>query len=242
VTDHEFGHSWFPMIVGSDERRYAWMDEGFNTFINHYSNLAYFGDSAGRATRTDPDSIAKQMRSPIADQPVMTYPDRIRRQALGYLAYSKPGAGLRLLREAILGPERFDPAFRSYIRAWAFRHPQPADFFRAIEESSGENLDWFWRGWFLSNDVLDQAVDSVVAADSGTRVFISNREGLVMPATVELRFADGASERRELPVEIWFTDDHYTLQLPGTRRVTGVELDPDRKLPDVERGNGSWRQ
>ena len=240
VTDHEFGHSWFPMIVGSDERRYAWMDEGFNTFINYYSNLAFYGDSAGRSTRTDPDSIAKQMRSAIADQPVMTYPDRIRRQALGFLAYSKPGEGLKLLRETILGPERFDRAFRSYIRAWAFHHPQPADFFRAMEESSGENLDWFWRGWFLSNDVLDQAVDSVVAADSGTRVFISNREGLVMPATVELRFASGPAERRALPVEIWFTDDHYTLQVPGNRRVIGVTLDPDRELPDVDRLNDTW--
>ncbi|MGH7658247.1 MAG: M1 family metallopeptidase, partial [Gemmatimonadales bacterium] len=242
VTDHEFGHTWFPMVVGSDERRYAWMDEGFNTFINYYSNLDFYGDSAGRTLRTDPDSIAKQMRTTPDDQPIMTAPDLIRRNTLGFLAYSKPGAGLRILREAVLGPERFDQTFRSYIREWAEGHPQPADFFRSMSESSGESLDWFWRGWFLSTDLLDQSVESVVASDSGTTVILENNEGLVMPAPVEVVYADGTREEYNLPVEIWYLGDRYELLLSGNREVTEVILDPEKLLPDVDRANNQWER
>ncbi|MFQ5746734.1 MAG: M1 family metallopeptidase [Gemmatimonadota bacterium] len=240
VTDHEFGHTWFPMIVGSDERRYAWMDEGFNTFINHYSNLAYYGPEAARLQRTSADYIAGRMQEPIADQPIMTRPDVLRREGLGFMGYRKPGYGLILLREVILGPERFDRAFRAYISRWAFRHPQPADFFRTMEEESGEDLDWFWRGWFYSTDTLDQAVDSVTVDDDATLVHLSNRGGLVMPTSVEIRFADGAPLRLDLPVEIWTAGDEYVLGLGETSAVTSVRIDPDGMLPDVNRDNDVW--
>ncbi|MFQ5689447.1 MAG: M1 family metallopeptidase [Gemmatimonadota bacterium] len=241
VTDHEFGHSWFPMIVGSDERRYAWMDEGFNTFLNHYSNLAYFGSEAARAQRTNPDFIARRMQEPISDQPIMTWPDLLRRQGLGFMGYRKPGFGLILLREVILGPERFDRAFRAYIRHWAFKHPQPADFFRSMEESTGEDLDWFWRGWFYRTDLLDQAVDGVAVKDGHTEIRLSNREGLVMPAELEIRMGDGSSVHRTLPVEVWMTSDIFTLNLAGTPNVVAVTIDPQHRLPDVRRGNNRWK-
>jgi len=240
VTDHEFGHSWFPMIVGSDERRYAWMDEGFNTFINHYSNLAYYGPETPRLQRTSASFIAGRMQEPIADQPIMTRPDVLRRDGLGFLGYRKPGYGLILLREVILGPERFDRAFRAYISRWAFRHPQPADFFRTMEEESGEDLDWFWRGWFYATDTLDQAVDSVTVEEGNTLVHLSNRGGLVMPTSVEIEYADGDDLRIELPVEIWTASDAYVLGLGETAAVRSVTLDPDGMLPDVDRDNDSW--
>ncbi len=241
VTDHELGHSWFPMIVGSDERRWAWMDEGFNTFINHYSNLDYYGPSEMQQLRTRPDFIVTRELSPIADQVIMTYPDDIRPDGLGFLAYRKPGYGLVMLREVVLGPERFDEAFREYIRRWAYRHPQPADFFRTMDDVSGADLDWFWRGWFETTDLLDQAVDSVAVDTNGSRVFLSNRKGLVMPVPVELRFADGGTRQELLPVQIWATSNEYTLEV-SDRRVTGVRLDPQEKLPDVDRDNNTWER
>ncbi len=237
VTDHELGHNWFPMIVGNDERRYAWMDEGFNTFINHYSNLAFYGDETSRGSRTNPAGIARGMQAPNADLPIMTYPDHMQGRSLGFLAYAKPGAGLVLLRDVILGPERFDPAFRKYVADWAFKHPTPADFFRSIEDGVGEDLSWFWRGWFYSTDVLDQAVDSVVADSAGSRVFLSNQAGLVMPADVEVTFTDGTTERHTLPVEVWVGQDFYTLTVPGERLVQCATVDPGARLPDVDRSN-----
>lgn len=239
VTDHEFGHTWFPMIVGNDERRYAWMDEGFNTFINYYSNVDFYGEEATRSARVASDNIAHRMQEPIADQPTMTYPDQIRREGLGFLAYRKPGAGLILLREYILGPERFDAAFREYIKRWAFKHPQPADFFRTIEDAAGEDLDWFWRGWFYSTDRLDQAIAGVTATDDGATIEVTHLEGLLMPVELELRYADGATERLRIPVEAFATRDAHRFRL-GRSDLVGVTIDPDGLLPDINRDNNAW--
>src|SRR5690606_33022618 len=143
VTDHEFGHIWFPMIVGSNERLYAWMDEGFNSFINHYSTLAFNGgEYPSQLTR--PRTNLNYYTSPTR-QGIDTYPDVADdRLNLGMVAYRKPALGLAMLREYILGPERFDRAFKSYINAWAYKRPTPADFFNHMESAAGENLDWFW--------------------------------------------------------------------------------------------------
>ena len=239
VTEHEFGHTWFPMIVGNDERRWAWLDEGLNTFINHYSTLAYLPNAA-RLRATSAEYVAARMQEPFNDQTVMTYPDRIRREGLGFLGYRKPAVGMLLLREVVLGHERFDAALKAYIDRWAYRHPQPADFFRTIEQVSGEDLDWFWRGWFYSNDVLDQAVDSVTVAGGQTLLHLSNREGLVMPVILEVEYADRSTERHELPVEIWMQANTYAFPLDGERQVTRVRIDPDGLLPDVRRENNVW--
>ncbi len=240
VTDHEIGHTWFPMVVGSDERRHAWMDEGFNTFLNHYSGLAFYDSEPAQRGRIGPESVARFTESALADQPIMTRPDIQRPMALGYLAYSKPGYGLVLLREVVLGPERFDAAFDAYIDRWSYKHPQPADFFRTMEDVSGSNLGWFWRGWFYGTDKLDQAVDSVTVEEGITSIHLSNREGLVMPTTIEIGFTDGSSVRRDFPVEIWVRSDSYTLPLEDAPEVTSVTLDPDQVLPDVDRSNDTW--
>ncbi len=170
VTDHELGHTWFPMVVGSDERRHAWMDEGFNTFINYYSNLAYYGDRA-QESRYVNRLNGQYMADNIAglDTPIDTPPDLIARANLGLLAYRKPAYGLFLLREYILGAERFDMAFKAYIDRWAYKHPKPADFFRTIENVAGEDLDWFWRGWFYTTDTFDQSMALRPRATATTR-------------------------------------------------------------------------
>jgi hypothetical protein len=241
VTDHELGHSWFPMIVGSDERRWAWMDEGFNTFINHYSNLAEYGEAARPLIATRPENIAALMQSPTADQPIMTHPDFIRPAGLGFLAYRKPGYGLIMLRESILGKDRFDKAFRTYIDRWKYKHPKPWDFFRTIEDVSGEQLGWFWREWFYGTGTLDQAVVGVTSDSAGSHVALANRGEMVMPTVLELTFSDGGTARVTIPVETWSLSDTYTYDVGGGRTVTAVRIDPAKVYPDTDTSNNTWR-
>jgi hypothetical protein len=236
VTTHEIGHEWYPMIVGSDERRHAWMDEGFTTFINHYATLDFYGE--GAPTRLTADYIANVMVQDVAEQPIYTYPDLIPRAGLGFLAYRKPGMGLYLLREYVLGPERFDEAFRTYTRRWAFRHPQPSDFFRTMEDAAGERLDWFWKGWFYGTGLLDQQVIEVTERGGGTEVIIEQADGLLMPVELSIEYEDGASERRRIPVEAFTHEDAFTATIEGTD-VSSVTIDPDHILPDVDRSNNS---
>jgi hypothetical protein len=205
VTTHELGHQWFPLIVGSNERLYAWMDEGFNTFINIYSARTYFPNQAWLRTRGQADRWA-QFAATGRDEPGITPADRVTPELLGQVAYNKPATGLYLLRHAILDSTRFDAAFREYVRRWAFKHPTPAEFFRSMEDGVGEDLSYFWRGWFLRTDVVDQAVDSVRAVkdSSGTTytaIYLSSPGGLPMPVDLRLTFADGSVENTRLPFD-----------------------------------------
>ncbi len=240
VTDHEFGHSWFPMIVGSNERRHAWMDEGFDTFINYYSGIAYYGDDAARNSDLASDFIAGLMRSPVANQPIETAPDYIGDNGLGFLVYRKPAKGLVMLREVVLGPERFDSALRAYIARWAFKHPQPADFFRTMNDVAGEDLDWFWNGWFNTTHTLDQAIQGVAIRGKQTMIMVANRGELVMPVALHITRANGAHEQYEIPVEAWSRGEVFELLVPGNN-VAGVTIDQDGLLPDTDRTNNTWR-
>jgi hypothetical protein len=156
VLTHEIGHMWYPMMVGSDERRYAWMDEGFNTFINTFSEEDYWKRDDTAIRRLEAQRVTSLDQGPTA-QPIMTPANRYRNNDnLGSLAYVKPSIMLLALRNKVLGPEVFDSAFREYTRRWAYRHPQPADFFRTIEQVSGRDLSWFWRGFFFTTASLDR--------------------------------------------------------------------------------------
>ena len=250
VVDHELGHNWFPMIVGSDERRYAWMDEGFNTFINYDSNVAFYDRNEDRSIAgygesgrsqyvalLTPDTFVRVLDQIGERRPILTYPDRFEGNGLGVGAYFKPGMGLKVLRDAVLGPERFDSAFKAYIRRWAYKHPQPADFFRTMEDVAGEDLDWFWRGWFMTTERYDAALASV-AAEDGRAVARVETRGLVMPAVVEFAFADGTTERAAVPAEAFFTSGEAAASVAlGGRTLASARLDPDGVLPDVDREN-----
>ncbi len=245
VTTHELGHQWFPMIVGSNERLYAWMDEGFNTFMNTYSARAFYHDTTGPGG-SGIDSWAGFAGSGRDEAPSIMPADRVPGFLLGAAAYSKPAVGLFVLRHSILGDTtRFDSAFREYIRRWAFKHPTPADFFRSMEDGVGEDLSWFWRGWFYRTDVVDQAVDSVrTARDSSgntfTAIFLSNLGGLPMPVDLRLTFADGATDNVRLPVEMWFEGNHFVYVRQFPKELVKVEIDPNRNFPDVRRQNNTW--
>jgi hypothetical protein len=244
VTTHELGHQWFPMIVGSNERLYAWMDEGFNSFINIYSGRVYFPDQAWLRTRGQAEAWARFAATGL-DEPPMLPADRVVPDLLGQVAYTKPATGLYMLREAIADSARFDAAFREYTRRWAFKHPTPADFFRSMEDGLGEDLSWFWRGWFYRTDVVDQAVDSVrtqrdSVGTTVTGVFLSSPGGLPMPVDLKLDFVDGTTRNVRLPVEIWYLGSRFVYAQPFPSELIKVEIDPNKNFPDVRRGNNAW--
>ncbi len=242
VTDHEFGHNWFPMIVGTNERLHAWMDEGFNMFLNELSTAA-FNNGEYHRPQGDANRMAQGMTNP-ALEPVMSTPQNMAERNIGALVYYKPGFGMTLLRNEILGHERFDRALRTYIRNWAYKHPTPDDFFRTMENVSGENLNWFWRGWFKHNWRLDQAVGGVVYPDNdpqnGALITVDNLEKMPMPVVVEITTVSGKKERVRLPVEIWERNSSWTFRHPTTERISSVQLDPDRVFPDHNPDNNRW--
>ncbi len=242
VTDHEFGHGWFPMIVGSNERLFAWMDEGFNTFINGVSSQDF---NKGEYKQRVPNmhQSAGMLTNPDME-PIMAAPDNLKEANLGILAYFKPGSGLDILRNQVLGKERFDKAFRTYTERWAFKHPMPDDFFRTMENVAGEDLGWFWRGWFMNNWSLDQAVTKVKYvkgdAKNGAIITVENLDKMVMPVVVEIKTKSGAVSRKSLPVEIWQRNSTWSFKVDTTEELDMVTLDPDNAFPDSNDTNNVW--
>lgn len=242
VTDHEFGHNWFPMIVGSNERLHGWMDEGFNTFLNTLTT-ADFNNGEYAPARIDMHKMANYLTNPLFE-PVMTSPDNMKESSIGVLCYYKPSTGLTILREQILGKERFDFAFKNYIKDWAFKHPTPDDFFRSMENAVGEDLSWFWRGWFLNNWRADIAVNNVTYVKdnpkNGALITLSCLEKMPLPITLEIKTVSGKTEIIKLPVEIWKRNNNWTFNYPSTEALKSVTFDPERVLPDVNSENDVW--
>lgn len=240
VTDHEFGHNWFPMIVGSNERLFAWMDEGFNTFINGISTEAF---NKGEYYRKKNLGQTGDFFMNDNLEPIMVGPDNMKEKNIAALAYYKPGAGLSILRESILGPEKFDKAFRAYIERWAFKHPTPWDFFHTMENVSGEELTWFWRGWFFNKWKIDQAVKSAryVEGDfkKGILITVENIGQLPVPTTVQLKFKDGTSNNVKIPIEVWKRNTEWIFKVDSHKEINEVTLDPDSQIPDVNLKNNS---
>lgn len=248
VITHEIGHMWFPMIVGSNERVYMWQDEGFNTFINMFSEARRFpekGDEMARAG-SDRGDVEMLMQRGL-DKPINVGPDRIDPRFLGIFAYVKPSVGLQLLRQEILGPDVFDDAFRLYVKRWAYKHPTPTDFFRTMEDASGRRLDWFWREWFVENARFDQTIDTVATKKVGDSLMVAvqygSKERGVLPIHVRFTFSDGSIQNYKYPAEVWSTNtSHYVRQyaFPGDKTLTKVELDPDKLLIDINRSDNIW--
>lgn len=160
VIIHEVGHNFFPMIINSDERQWSWMDEGLNTFVQFLTEQEF--DNNYPSSRGPAHKIVDYMRMPKNQlEPIMTNSENIAQ--FGNNAYGKPATALNILRETIMGRQLFDFAFKTYCQRWAFKHPSPADFFRTMEDASGIDLDWFWRGWFYDIEPVDIAMDTVIA-------------------------------------------------------------------------------
>lgn len=263
VTIHEVGHNWVPMIIASDERKWTWMDEGLNTFLQYYAEQRYAEkfngtdiwtqttDGTYPSRRGPAPLIVDYMKNP-AQVPIMTESDLIQNN-FGNNGYAKPAAGLLMLREHILGPDVFDDAFREYSARWAFKHPQPADFFRSMEEAAGENLNWFWRGWFYTtyaNDqnlasVTEQPADSLLgSSDHGAhyyRIQVENEGQLLMPVELKITYDDGTDEFMALPADVWRGNElTFTKGFFSNKKVLKVELDPNAAFADIDMENNTW--
>ncbi len=248
VTAHEIGHNWFPMIVGSDERRFAFMDEGFNTFIDIYANDVF--NKGEYAPKRDGEYAPKggnpadEILPTIADPnapAIMTAADAVSERYRHPIEYYKPAFGLVLLREQILGKDRFDYAFRNYIHQWAYKHPQPDDFFRSMDNGAGEDLSWFWKEWFYNNWELDIALIDAryVNGDpkKGILVTVANKQKAAMPFIIEVKLKGGGTYRMHLPVETWLQNKAVTFTVPTTQEAESIKADPDNALPDINRKN-----
>jgi len=263
VTIHEVGHNWVPMIIASDERKWTWMDEGLNTFLQYYGEQLYAQkfngtdiwtqttDGTFQSRRGPAHLIVPYMKDPN-QVPIMTESDVIQNN-FGNNGYAKPAAGLYMLREHILGPELFDDAFREYSERWAFKHPQPADFFRTMEEASGENLNWFWRSWFYSTYANDQALAAVTeqSADSllghsnnGAyyyRIKVDNEGQQIMPIDLKITYDDGTDEFMAIPADVWRNNElTFTKGFFSDKKVLKVELDPYQAYADIDPSDNEW--
>ena len=240
---HEIGHNWFPMIVGSNERKYMWQDEGFNTFINQYASQQFNKGEYFHPEIRPAKVIAQQMKT--AADPLMTPSEAMNLNDYG-LYYNKTSLCLDMLRNVVLGPERFDYAFNVYINNWAMKHPLPYDFFRSMNNAAGEDLNWFWKQWFFTDWKLDQAVTGVKyvlgTPSHGAIITIENLEKAAMPVDLKITQANGKTEMLRLPVEIWQRGGSWTFKYPSTSRVQSIEIDPDHQLPDVNRGNNIFKE
>ncbi len=242
VTDHEFGHTWFPMIVGSNERKYGWMDEGFNTFINGISKGDYNKGEFQEAP-LDGHQISRYMFGERSES-ILNTPDGMKEFNIGIALYFKPAYALGLLRDQIVGRERFDYAFKKYIRDWAYKHPSPWDFFHSMDNSLGEDLGWFWKSMFLENWRLDQAITKVeyvnTKAANGALVTIENRDRMAMPVVVQYKTVSGLTGRKTLPVEIWQNNTNWKFKLDTKEELVSVVIDPDHAFPDYNPDNNLW--
>ncbi|MEO6812307.1 MAG: M1 family metallopeptidase [Ginsengibacter sp.] len=240
VTDHEFGHTWFPMIVGSNERKYGWMDEGFNTFINGIST-----EDFNKGEYIDKNKPDNSRMFGDNSETIMSTPDALIEGNIGNALYRKPGYALDLLRNEILGHERFDYAFKSYIKRWAYKHPMPWDFFRTIENVAGEDLGWFWRGMFIENYKLDQALTGVAYVENdpskGALVIIENLDKMAMPIYLQYTTASGKTGMIKIPVEVWQNGSRWIEKLNTKEKLSSVTIDPDHVFPDVNVDNNTWK-
>ena len=268
VTIHEVGHNFFPMIVNSDERQWTWMDEGLNSYMEMLAELDY--DKNFPIVRGYPKNIVRYMsgnQDRIA--PIMSKGDHV--YSFGSNAYGKPATALWILRETIMGKELFDHAFRTYSQRWMFKHPSPADFFRTMEDASGVDLDWFWRGWFYTTDVTDIGIKSVKKFQTETNsdnvefledtseglgfaekntnskyhyeITYNKPGGLVMPIIVQFTYKDGSKEKKTYPAQIWrYNDKEVTKIFSSSKELESIMIDPDLETADVDTSNNSFPQ
>ena len=234
VTDHEVAHNWFPMIINTDERRHAWMDEGFNTFVNHYSLESFYGE------REHKPDVSKYIASKYMNdlKAMNTPPDLLKSRR--HLSYRKPGYGMRFLREEILGEERFDEAWSDYIHRWAFKSPRPADFYRTMEDSGGMDLQWFFRGFFEEPMQLDQSIAEVTMNNDGVTITFENLGDWVCPVDLQITCEDASVHNYKLPVTIWAWSNQHKQSFTLPSRVDKVEIDPETNYPDINPTNNCW--
>lgn len=242
VTAHELGHMWIPMIVGANEKRYAWIDEGSTTFLENQTKPDYWPD-LGNADGEDQEAYLAVARAE-AEQSMMRHGDYYEPgPGYGTASYQKPATLLVTLRN-LLGEDTFFAAYRTFIQDWAFKHPTPWDFFNTFERVADRDLDWFWTSWYYETWVLDQAVESVTTAGGETVITVGDLGFAPMPTRLRIQTSRGGTLEREIPVTHWLGGAVSAEVRVGydAGEVVRVELDPDHLFPDVDRENNVWEQ
>lgn len=246
LISHEIGHNWYPMIVGSNERRYMWQDEGLNTYINYRANELFNNGEYNN----DPAFLRKDFFASLdynafmhSKDPLMTVSDAMDIDQ-HFQFYTKTAYGLNVLRNVVVGKDLFDYAFRKYTETWAYKHPTPYDFFRSMNNGTGEDLNWFWKQWFFTTWKLDQAVGDIKYIDNdpskGALINIENKERLIMPVIAKVIESNGRSSIVKLPAEIWQRGGSWTFKYASNSKIDKIILDPDGVLPDTNRKNNEW--
>jgi hypothetical protein len=238
VTSHELAHNWFPMIVSTDERRRAWMDEGTTDYNDNLATADFYPDYNG-----EPGEIRGYVGLARTghEGALMRYSDRLDSPShYGVHGYTKPGSLLISLRH-LLGEETFYRAYRGYIRTWAFKLPKPWDFFNYFNASTGQDLDWFWQTWYYETWTLDQSIERVTAGSQGTEIVVRDIGDAPMPTRLTITLDNGDTLNREIPVEIWLGGARTaSVTVPAGRDVTRVEIDAEGGFPDVMSKNNLW--
>ena len=241
VTVHEIAHMWFPMQVGSDEKRNAWQDEGLTRFNQSQAMREFFPGY-------DREAIARQRYLTLAgsgrEVEIMRHGDLypFGTAAYGVASYEKTTVVLAMLR-ALIGEGPFLRAYREYGRRWVGKHPQPEDFFNTFADVAGRDLTWFWRTWMFETWTLDQALGAVRPAGDSLEIVVEDRGLAPMPARIAVTRADGRVERIEVPVDVWLGGARrHAVRVAGPATVTRVEIDPDGVFPDADRANQVWQR
>ncbi|MBS1241540.1 MAG: peptidase, partial [Gemmatimonadetes bacterium] len=240
VTVHELGHMWFPMQVGSDEKRFSWQDEGLTRFNQAQGMRDFFrGYDAEAGARGDYLALATDGSEVELMRHGDQYPYGGR--AFGTASYSKMATNMMTLR-GLVGERRFLEAYRQYGRRWVGKHPTPWDFFNTFDEQLGEDLSWFWRTWWYETWTLDQAIAGVKVTADSTAITIEDRGLAPMPARVAVRRADGSTQRFEIAVDTWLGGNwRWTFKVRSAPAITSIEIDPEQAFPDTDRSNNVWR-
>jgi hypothetical protein len=235
VTVHEIGHMWFPMLVGSDEKRFAWMDEGITQFNQSQAMPDFFKGFDDEARNREPYISLAEVGGEVE---LMRHGDRYPGyNTYGTATYYKMATVMVALR-GVLGADTFNRALKEYGRRWEYKHPQPQDLFNTFEDVSGQDLSWFWRTWFYETWKLDQAIDTVVTSGDSVEVVVSNRGRAPMPVPLVVTRDGGQADTVTVPVGAWLSGlKRSTVKVAKEPTIKSIEIDPGRQFPDLDRGN-----
>jgi hypothetical protein len=239
VIAHELAHMWIPMIVSTNERHYAWMDEGTTTYNENQAKKTYYPNGPDYDLNDIKNYL--QITNTDAEGPIMRWSNHhYNGFAYGIASYPKPASMLVSLR-SLLGEETFNNALHEFIDRWKYKHPYPWDMFNTFEDVAGRDLDWFWRAWYYETWTLDQAVGNVSSQNGTTRIIIEDHGQALMPASVKITKSDGSTITRTIPVDTWLEGaTQAVITVDG--EVTKVVIDPDKNYPDTNRQNNSWQK
>ena len=241
VTLHEIAHMWFPMQVGSDERRYSWQDEGLTRF-NQAQGMREFFNGYDRLaiSRRNYETIVARGEEVELMRHGDLYPTNT--LAFSRASYDKMALNLVMLR-SLLGDSLFMRAYREYGRRWINRHPTPFDFFNTFNDVAGRDLSWFWRSWFYETWTLDHAIGAVSARGGNLEVVVEDRGLVPMPVRLAITRADGMVERQEVPVDVWLRGARsHTVRLRNASTIMRVQIDPENHFNDIDRTNQTWQK